>query len=71
MIFQPLAFSCVNDGQINEPVSDLSIKAAQDAINGWDPTGGAIYYYNPIKTTNKWIYSRDVICTIGNHKFCL
>lgn len=71
VIFQPLAFSCVKDGQINEPVSDLSIKAAQDAINGWDPTGGAIYYYNPIKTTNKWIYSRDVICTIGNHKFCL
>lgn len=71
VIFQPSAFSCVNDGQINEPVSDLSIKAANDAINGWDPTGGAVYYYNPAKTTNKWIYSRDVICTIGNHTFCL
>ncbi len=71
VIFQPLAFSCINDGQFDEPISDLSIKAARDAINGWDPTGGAIYYYNPAKTTNKWIYSRDVICTIGNHKFCL
>lgn len=71
VIFQPLAFSCVNDGQIDEPVSDSSLKAAQDAINGWDPTGGAIYYYNPDKSSNKWILSRTIICSIGNHKFCL
>lgn len=71
VIFQPSAFSCVNDGQINEPVSDSALKAAQDAINGWDPSGGAIYYYNPTKSTNKWIFSRTIICSIGNHKFCL
>lgn len=71
VIFQPLAFSCVNDGQIDEPVSDSSLRAAQDAINGWDPTGGAIYYYNPDKSSNKWILSRTIICSIGNHKFCL
>lgn len=71
VIFQPSAFSCVNDGQINEPVSDSALKAAHDAINGWDPSGGAIYYYNPAKSTNKWIFSRTIICSIGNHKFCL
>lgn len=71
VIYQPSAFTCVTDGQINENVSDSSKKAAQDALNGWDPTGGAIYYYNPAKTTNKWIYSRPVITTIGKHKFCL
>lgn len=70
VIYQPSAFSCINDGQVNEAVSDSAKKAAQDAINGWDPSGGAIYYYNPAKTTNKWIYSRPVICTIGNHRFC-
>ena len=71
VIFQPLAFSCVNDGQINEPVSDTALKAAQDAINGWDPSGGAIYYYNPAKSTSKWIFSRTIICSIGKHKFCI
>ena len=48
---------------------ETSYKAAQDALNGWDPTGGAIYYYNPAKTTSKWIYSREVITTIGKHVF--
>ena len=71
VIFQPLAFSCVNDGQINEPVSDTALKAAQDAINGWDPSGGAIYYYNPRTATNSWIRSRPVIRTIGAHVFCV
>ncbi len=71
VIFQPLAFSCVNDGQINEPVSDTALQAAQDAINGWDPSGGAIYYYNPSKSTSKWIFSRTIICSIGKHKFCI
>lgn len=70
VIYQPLAFSCINDGQVHENVSASAIQAAQDAINGWDPSGGAIYYYNPAKTTNKWIYSRPVISSIGNHKFC-
>ena len=70
VIYQPSAFTCISDGQVNETVYASSKKAAQDAINGWDPSGGAIYYYNPAKTTNKWIYSRPVICTIGNHKFC-
>ena len=70
VIYQPGAFTCVTDGQINQPVSDSAKKAAQDAINGSDPSSGAIYYYNPAKTTNKWILSRPVITTIGKHKFC-
>ncbi len=70
VIYQPGAFSCINDGQVNEAVSETSKKAAQDAINGWDPSGGAIYYYNPDKSTNKWIFSRPVICVIGKHRFC-
>lgn len=71
VIYQPSAFTCVTDGQINENVADSAVSAAQDALNGWDPTGGAIYYYNPAKTTNKWIYSKTVITTIGKHKFCV
>ena len=70
VIYQPGAFSCINDGQVNEAVSETSKRAAQDAINGWDPSGGAIYYYNPDKSTNKWIFSRPVICVIGKHRFC-
>ena len=71
VIFQPLAFSCVDDGQINKPVSDSAYKAASDAINGWDPSGGAIYYYNPDKASSKWILSRTIVCSIGKHKFCI
>lgn len=70
VIYQPGAFSCLNDGQFNEAVSESAKKAAQDAINGWDPSGGAIYYYNPAKSTNKWIFSRPIITTIGAHRFC-
>lgn len=70
VIYQPGAFSCINDGQVNEAVSESAKRAAQDAINGWDPSGGAIYYYNPAKSTSKWIFSRPVICTIGSHRFC-
>ena len=70
VIYQPGAFSCINDGQVNEAVSESAKRAAQDAINGWDPSGGAIYYYNPAKSTSKWIFSRPVICTIGAHRFC-
>ena len=70
VIYQPGAFSCLNDGQFDEPVSDSAKKAAQDAINGWDPSGGAIYYYNPKKATSQWIFSRPVLTTIGDHRFC-
>lgn len=70
VIYQPGAFSCLNDGQANEPVAESSLKAAHDAMNGWDPTGGAIYYFNPKTATNKWIQSRPTITTIGKHRFC-
>lgn len=70
VIYQDGAFSCVDDGQMNEEVYELSKRAAIDALNGWDPSGGAIYYYNPVTATNKWIRSRPVIVTIGEHIFC-
>lgn len=70
VVYQKGAFSCLNDGQFYEPISDSAYKAASDAINGLDPSGGAIYYYNPVKSTNKWIFSRPVIITIGDHRFC-
>lgn len=70
VVYQPGAFTAVADGQINAPVVDSARKAALDALNGWDPSGGAIYYYNPEKTTNKWILSRPIIKVIGKHVFC-
>jgi N-acetylmuramoyl-L-alanine amidase len=70
VIYQPGAFSCLNDGGINAPVADSAYKAARDAINGSDPSGGAIYYYNPAKATSQWIFSRKVITVIGSHRFC-
>jgi N-acetylmuramoyl-L-alanine amidase len=70
VIYQPGAFSCLNDGGIDAPIQDSAYKAARDAINGWDPSGGAIYYYNPAKSTSKWIFSRPVITVIGDHRFC-
>ena len=72
VIYQPGAFTAVSDGQINEPIATGStvVKAAQDALNGWDPSGGAIYYFNPNTATNKWIWSRKQIKTIGQHIFC-
>ena len=71
VIYQKGAFTATVDGQINVPISENSTvyKACRDAMNGWDPTGGAIYYYNPRKTTNKWIYSREVVKIIGSHRF--
>ncbi len=69
VIFQEGAFTAIVDGQWEADMYESSYKAAQDALNGWDPTGGAIYYYNPAKTTSKWIYSRPVITTIGKHVF--
>lgn len=70
VVYQNGAFSCLYDGQFNEPISESAYKAATDAINGLDPSGGAIYYYNPQKSTNKWIFSRPIITTIGSHRFC-
>ncbi len=70
VIYQKGAFSCLQDGQFYEPVADSCYSAARDAINGVDPSSGAIYYYNPITATNKWIRSRKVITTIGKHRFC-
>lgn len=72
VIYQKGAFTAVSDGQINVAIKEGStvLKAAQDAMNGWDPTGGAIYYFNPATATNKWIWSRPLIKTIGKHRFC-
>lgn len=72
VIYQAGAFTAVADGQINAPISEGSTvyKAAQDAMNGWDPTGGCIYYFNPATATNKWIWSRPLVKTIGKHRFC-
>lgn len=70
VVYQNGAFDAVKDSNWYAEVTSSAKKAAQDAINGWDPTGGAIYYYNPAKTTNKWILSRPIIKTIGNHVFC-
>lgn len=70
VVYQPGAFSAVRDMNWSQPVAASAQKAAQDAINGWDPSGGALYYYNPAKTSNKWMRSRPVIKTIGNHLFC-
>jgi len=71
VIYQPGAFTATVDGQIHAPISsDSSVyKACRDAMNGWDPSNGAVYYYNPRKTTNRWIYSREVVRVIGNHRF--
>ncbi|MBQ2676496.1 MAG: spore cortex-lytic enzyme [Clostridia bacterium] len=68
--YQPGAFTCMTDGQINVEVADSAYKAARDALNGWDPSGGAIYYYNPKTAQSNWIYSRPTITTIGRHRFC-
>jgi N-acetylmuramoyl-L-alanine amidase len=70
VIYQPGAFSCLSDGQFNQPVSDSAYKAARDAMNGWDPSGGAIYYFNPATATSQWIWSRPLLVIIGKHRFC-
>lgn len=70
VIFQPGAFSCMLDGQWDEPVADSAYQAARDALAGSDPSGGAIYYFNPVTATNAWIWSREEIVTIGKHRFC-
>ena len=70
VIYQSGAFDAVSDGQINMTPDSTAKKAAQDAINGWDPSYGAIYYFNPSTATNKWIWSRPLTVTIGKHRFC-
>lgn len=70
VVYQPGAFTCMVDGQFNEPVADSAYRAAQDALNGADPSGGAIYYFNPDTATSAWIWSRPLIKTIGKHRFC-
>ena len=70
VIYQKGAFTCVDDGQINMGTNDECTRAAQDALNGWDPTGGALYYFNPVTATSKWIWSRPQLVTIGKHIFC-
>ena len=72
VIYQPGAFTAVSDGQINEPIEQNStvLKAAQDALNGWDPTDGCIYYFNPNTATSSWIWSKTIVKTIGKHHFC-
>lgn len=71
VIYQPGAFTAVSDGQINVPIDPNStvVKAARDALNGWDPTGGCLYYWNPATATSKWIWSRQIIKEIGKHNF--
>ena len=70
VIYQPGAFTAIVDGQINAEMAESSIRAARDSLNGWDPSGGAVFYYNPAKATSKWIWSRPLIKVIGKHKFC-
>ncbi len=70
VIYQRGAFSCLDDGQFDEPIADSAYSAARDALAGWDPSGGAIYYFNPVTATSKWIWSRPLLLVIGRHRFC-
>lgn len=70
VIYQSGAFSVVDDGQINLAPNASALRAARDAMNGWDPSGGALFFYNPVKTKNKWLRSRPVTVSIGTHVFC-
>ena len=70
VVYQAGAYTCVSDGQINLEPDETARKAAQDAINGWDPTSGCIYYFNPDTATSSWIWSRPQVLTIGKHIFC-
>ena len=71
VIFQSGAFSCVSNGAINNTPDSSAVRAALDALNGWDPTGGCLYYYNPKATNDKWIRTRTVKTVIGNHSFAV
>lgn len=71
VIFQPGAFDAVWDGQFDMTPTDSAVRAARDALNGWDPSGGCTYYYNPATATNPWIRTRQVQLTIGRHAFAI
>ena len=71
VVYQKHAFTAVSDGQINLTPNDTAMKAARDAINGWDPTGGALYYYNPAIATSAWIFDRQTVTVIGKHIFAI
>ena len=70
VVYQKGAFSIVDDGQINLTPDEEALRAARDALNGVDPTGGCTFYYNPDKTSNKYMLSKPVVTVIGNHRFC-
>ena len=70
VIYQHEAFTCIYDGQFEHPVAESAYRAARDAMNDWDPSYGAIYYFNPSTATSAWIWSRPLIVTIGSHRFC-
>ena len=70
VIYQTDAFTAVSDGQFDQPIAESAYRAAQDALNGSDPSGGALYYFNPATATSAWIWSRPLLVTIGNHRFC-
>lgn len=70
VIYQSGAFTCISDGQFNQSVAESAYRAARDALNGVDPSGGAIYYFNPSTATSSWIWSRPLITVIGKHRFC-
>lgn len=71
VVYQPWAFTAVYDGQINLEPNQSCYNAAQDALNGWDPTYGCLYYYNPVTATSQWIFSRKTVVTIGKHVFAI
>lgn len=71
VVYQPWAFTAVNDGQINLEPDQTAYSAARDAMNGWDPTYGCLYYYNASTATSRWIFSRTTVVTIGNHVFAI
>ncbi|NLW46013.1 MAG: spore cortex-lytic enzyme [Firmicutes bacterium] len=71
VVYQPHAFESVSNGIVNRPASRESMKAARDALNGWDPSGGAIYFFNPAKTRNRWIWGRRIINRLGKHVFAI
>ena len=71
VIYQPWAFTALHDGQFSLEPNATAYDAAQDALNGWDPTYGCLYYYNPVTATSSWIFSREIIVTIGRHVFCI
>lgn len=70
VVYQPGAFSCMDDGQFDQPIAESAWRAAQEALNGYDPSYGAIYYFNPATATSRWIWSRPLIVQIGSHRFC-